>query len=148
MDKIISNKDNIDDDVLYKLNYLISLADQIPSWYLKGEKVIIPEKFNLWVNALPREITDLNNCGFVINIALTIMEMLETGKSYEEIKQFIKDNPFGQVEWIEIHYMVLAYYAGGEDYIRNVCDMEKETYWEAYIEEIKENDKKRGILRN
>lgn len=140
-------KKNIDEDIIHELNYLISLADQIPSWYVRGEKVIIPEKFNLWVNALPRELTNLNNCGFVVDTALTIMEMLKDGKSYDEIKQYIKNSPYSYLEWIEIHYMVLAYYADGEDYIRNVCDIQRDKFWEEYIEEIKEKDKKRGYYR-
>lgn len=108
---------------------------KLPTWIEEGKKYIHPEKFLSWEKTC---ITSANE----VEKALEIMQMLEEGKLFKEIKEKIKNDRHTEMTYSRTMNIILLYANRGPALFKFMNRKYSYTKGKKYIEKIEEINKK------
>ena len=115
--------------------------EKLPTWIEEGKKYIHPEKFLSWEKTC---IASANGSysGLEVEKALEIMQMLEEGKLFKEIKEKIKNDRHTEMTYSRTMNIILLYANRGPALFKFMNRKYSYTKGKKYIEKIEEINKK------
>lgn len=79
-----------EEDVLSEENNLKQKRRaNMPDWLKQGENLVYPEKAREWERVVTARVNDMHSSGNDLQYAITAMQMLESGSSFEDVNKYM-----------------------------------------------------------